>query len=165
MKLGISWFDYEPQWKGNRDLPEGERLKLQIRRLRPVDLYADEDEAFYNEWRDGDLKAQYGDSGHWAQIKRFPSGVLAVLHRLTTHTRNWQNFEFEDGDKTDPIEIMLEVPTPIGLDQQEGLLWEITTVLSDTANLTVDELKNYSGPSVGGLSAQTNTAETAPVEG
>lgn len=165
MKLGVSWFDYEPQWKGNRDLPEGERLKLQIRRLRPVDLYADEDEAFYNEWRDGDLKSKYGETEFWPQISRFPSGVLAVLHRLTTHTRKWQGFEFEDGAKIDPIDIMLEVPTPIGLDQRDGLLWEITTALSETANLTGDELKNYSGPSVGGLLAQESTVETAPVEG
>ena len=150
MKLGVSWFTYQPQWKNNRDLPEDERLSLQIRRLRPMDLYADEDEAVYTEWRDTVLKKAYGETEHWAKITSFPHPILGLLKRLTTHTRNWQNFEFEDGVKTDPIDIALNLPSPVGTDQSESLLFELTTVLSDTANMTADEVKNYNGPAGGG---------------
>lgn len=163
MKLSIGWFRYEPEWKGNRALPAEERLSLEIRRLRPVDLYSDDDEAFYTEWRDSYLKEHYGDRDYWPQILRFPSAILGVLRRLTTHTRNWKNFEFEDGMKTDPIDIILEMPTPPGADQNEGLLWEVTTVLSQTANLTGAEIKNYSAPSAFGPSAPTNSVPPVSV--
>lgn len=150
MKIGLSWFDYVPQWKGNRDLPAEDQLSLQIRRLRPVDLYADEDEAVFSEWRDTVLKEKYGDTDHWPQINRFPNPILGLLRRLTTHTRNWKGFEFEDGVKTDPLDIALNLPSPVGTDQSESLLFELTTVLSDTAHLTADEVKNYNGPAGGG---------------
>lgn len=162
MKLAVGWFRYEPQWKGNRALPEAERLSLEIRRLRPVDLYSDDDDAFYTQWRDDELKPKYGATEYWPQIARFPVPILGVLRRLTTHTRNWQGFEFEHGMETDPIKIALEMPTPPGLQQSDGLLWEITTVLTETANLTADEVKNYKGPSAGMSTARASTAPSAP---
>lgn len=160
MKLGISWFDYEPQWKGNRDLPEGERLKLQIRRLRPVDLYGDENDERLIAWRDKVLKPQYEGKEEWESIETFPAQILGIYKRLTTHTRNWQGFEFEDGVKTDPVDIALNLPTPTGLDQTEGVIWEIISVLNQTANLNGDELKNFDGPAAGGHSEQESNAQT-----
>ena len=31
MELGITWFRYVPEWKGNRDLNEDEQLSLEIK--------------------------------------------------------------------------------------------------------------------------------------
>ena len=161
MKLGRAWFTYEPEWRGNRELPESERLSLQIRRLRPVDLYSDENDEALEQWRDEVLKPVYGGSEDWGAISTFPPAILGIYKRLSTHTRNWRNFEFEDGVKTDPIEIALNLPTPAGLDQTEGVIWEVATVLNQTANLNEDQLKNYKGPSDGGPSEPQSNVSPA----
>lgn len=143
MELGLTWFKYTPNWKGNRDLPESEQLSVEIKRLRPVDTLYEESEESINKWRDEQLKRWINDPEYGDAITQMPLDVLRLIKRFATHTRKFQNFVFGGEEKTDPVEIFLNIPNPTTSSQKDSLIMEIIQVLGETAHLTGQELKNY----------------------
>jgi hypothetical protein len=152
MELGLTWFKYAPTWKGNRDLPESEQLSLEIKRLRPVDTLYEESEESINQWRDEQLKRWINDPDYGDAITQMPLDVLRLIKRFTTHTRKFENFVFGGEEKTDPVEIFLNIPNPTTSSQKDSLIMEIIQVLGETAHLTGEELKNYAARPDGSIS-------------
>lgn len=152
MELGLTWFKYTPTWKSNRDLPESEQLSLEIKRLRPVDTLYEESENTVNEWRDEQLKRWINDPEYGEAITQMPIEVLRLIKRFATHTRKFQNFVFGGEEKTDPVEIFLNIPNPTTSSQTDSLIMEIIRVLGETAHLTGEELKNYAARPDGSIS-------------
>ena len=143
MELGVTWFRYVPEWKGNRDLDDSEQLSLDIKRLKPINtLYDDDDEAIHK-WRDEHLRQWLDDPEHGDNVRQMPVEVLKLLKRFVNHTRGFKNFVFDGIEKTDPIDIFLNIPNPTTTSQNASLIMEIGQVLGETAHLTGDELKNF----------------------
>ena len=134
MELGIAWFRYVPKWKDNRDLDEGEQLSLEIKRMKPIDTLYDDDEETVHAWRDEHLKRWLDDPEQGAGVRQMPLDVLKLLKRFAKHTRGFKGFVFDGVEKTDPIDIFLNIPNP-------------------TAHMTGDELKNFVGRVDGSTSA------------
>ena len=143
MELGISWFEYRPCWKNNRELPEDEQLSLQIKRLKPIDTLYEDNEKDLNKWRDENLKKYLDDSDYSQQVKQMPVEVLKLIKRFSSHTKDFKNFLFDGKEKTEPIDVFLNIPNPANDDQSGSLIMEIINVLGETSNLTGDELKNF----------------------
>ena len=154
MELGIAWFVYTPVWKNNRDLPEEEQLSLKIKRLRPIDTLYEENEKDLNKWRDVHLKKYLEDEEHGQQIKQMPFEVLKLIKRFATHTKDFKNFLFDGLEKTEPIDVFLNIPNPTNDDQSSSLIMEVINVLGETADLTGEELKNYVARPDGSTSAK-----------
>lgn len=70
--------------------------------------------------------------------------ILKLLKRFSSHTRGYRGFVFDGVEKTDPIEIFLNIPNPATAQQSDSLISEIVIVLGETAHMTGDELKNFS---------------------
>ena len=140
MELGIAWFRYVPKWKDNRDLDEGEQLSLEIKRMKPIDTLYDDDEETVHAWRDEHLK-------RWLDDPEQGAG------RFAKHTRGFKGFVFDGMEKTDPIDIFLNIPNPTTSAQDNSLIMEIVQVLGETAHMTGDELKNFVGRVDGSTSA------------
>ena len=143
MELGITWFRYVPEWKGNRDLEETEQLSLEIRRLKPIDTLYDEEEERIHRWRDEHLKQWLDDPEHGDGIRQMSIDILKLLKRFATHTRGYKGFVFDGIEKTDPIDIFLNIPNPATQSQSDSLITEIVTVLGETSHMTGNELKNF----------------------
>ncbi|MAB57680.1 MAG: hypothetical protein CL524_09060 [Aequorivita sp.] len=143
MELGIVWFDYVPVWKNNRSLSEEEQLSLKIKRLRPIDTLYEENEKDIFKWRDKELKRYIENPEYTDQIKGMPLEVLKLIKRFSGHTKDFKNFLFDGDEKTDPIDVFLNIPNPTSDSQDNSLIMEIISVLSETAHLTGEELKNY----------------------
>jgi len=144
MELGITWFRYIPEWKGNRDLDEGEQLSLEIRRMRPLDTLYEESEESIHRWRDEHLKRWLDNNAEEADnIRLMPIEVLKLLKRFASHTRGYKGFVFDGVEKTDAIDIFLNIPNPTTSSQTDSLIMEIARVLGETANMTGDEVKNF----------------------
>ena len=152
MELGIAWFRYIPKWKGNRDLDEGEQLSLEIKRMKPIDTLYDDDEASVHAWRDEHLKRWLDDPEHGAGVRQMPVEVLKLLKRFANHTRGFKGFVFDGVEKTDPIDIFLNIPNPTTSAQDNSLIMEIVQVLGETAHMTGDELGNFVGRADGSTS-------------
>ena len=143
MELGITWFRYVPEWKGNRDLNEDEQLSLEIKRLKPINTLYDEDDEAIHKWRDEHLKTWLDDPEHGGNVRQMPVEVLKLLKRFVNHTRGFKGFVFDGVEKTDPIDIFLNIPHPPTTSQNDSLIMEIVQVLGETAHMTGDELKNF----------------------
>ena len=107
MELGITWFEYRPFWKNNRELPEDEQLSLQIKRLKPIDTLYEDNEKDLNKWRDDNLKKYLDDSDYSQQVKQMPVEVLKLIKRFSSHTKDFKNFLFDGKEKTEPIDVFL----------------------------------------------------------
>jgi hypothetical protein len=145
VELGIAWFRYIPKWKDNRDLDEGEQLSLEIKRMKPIDTLYDDDEETVHAWRDEHLKRWLDDPEQGAGVRQMPLDVLKLLKRFAKHTRGFKGFVFDGVEKTDPIDIFLNIPNPTTSAQDNSLIMEIVQVLGETAHMTGDELKNFVG--------------------
>jgi len=162
MELGRSPFTYIPTWKGNDELPPEERLSVEILPFRGIDLYtADEDEDAINAWAEKELKP-YAPEGSQDDLLKAGFGVLSLIKQLVDHTQNWKNFVFDGKVETEPRTICLRLPAPIGQDQSRNLLLEINRAITETSNMTEDEIKNYVGPSDGSPIQESTSATSAP---
>lgn len=82
-----------------------------------------------------------------------PVEVIKLLKRFANHTRGFKGFIFDGMEKTDPIDIFLNIPNPTTSAQENSLIMEIVQVLGETAHMTGEELKNYVGRADGSTSA------------
>ena len=175
MKLGsmkIQWVTFVPTWKGNRELPDEERVSLEIKRLRPIDELNELSATQLKKWWDSRTTScahheEYGESVRNATI---PS--IQMFHRLDQITRNWKGIEVEDEEGTwrtlnDVVEISLFFPNPTGNDQSEGLFNEIFEAVREIAHATEAELKNfvseYDGLYAGNRVPSVPVAESPPI--
>ena len=161
----IGNFTYVPKYRGNRDLPENERLSLTIKPLRRIDLmvmagWEDEPDQIYR-WRDRALKRFIDDPEYGDLIKQIPLSVLCGMRQFVEHTCDFRNFHFGGEEKTDPIEIFLELAGE--LNREENLIAEIQDVIRRTATLTEDELKNWLRQ-CGGWNDPNCTAPSVPAD-
>ena len=165
MELGCGVFTYIPRWKNNRTLPENEQLSVKIHCLRSIDLmgrgYEEEE---LRAWVTETFPAQMADAQQKCKLERSTPEILTVLREVLEHTSGYRNFRFGGEDVTDAREIFLRIPMPTGIDQSENLLFELRMVLSETANLTEEEVGNYDGPS-GGLDMTTAKNATPADQG
>ena len=143
MDLGITWFEYKPYWKNNRNLPKDEQLSLKIKRLKPIDTLYEENEKDLNKWRDVNLKNYLDDKEVALHIKQMPMEVLKLVKRFSSHTKDFRNFVFDGVEKTDPIDVFFNVPNPTTENQNDSLIMEVINVLGETAHMTGEELKNF----------------------
>ena len=58
-------------------------------------------------------------------------------------SKDLKKFLFDGKEKTEPIDVFLNIPNPANDDQSGSLIMEIINVLGETSNLTGDELKNF----------------------
>jgi hypothetical protein len=164
---GIDWFTYVPEFRGNRDLPEDQRLSLEIRCLRPVDMLAEFDDSpdqLYR-WRDEALATQLEDPDYGPQIKRFGLEVLQTMRVFVEHTRGFRNFVFGGQALGDPAEVFVRLPISPDQDAPErgkGITQEINEVIKATAGMEADDLKNYVAQCSGISLATTQTSTDAP---
>jgi hypothetical protein len=143
--LKIQWVRYVPEWKGCRTCAPEEQPSLELRRLRPIDDLGEEN---IRKWRDETLVRYADDRETQNRIQGANDQVLTVFKRIAQNSKNWKNWEFEQADGSwkeehDPLKILLYLPNPIGQDQKDSLLVELLTALSELANCTDDELKNF----------------------
>jgi len=143
MELGITWFEYRPRWKKNRELPESEQLSLKIKRLKPIDTLYEESEKDIDKWRKDKLKTYLENPDVSDQVKNMPFEVLKLVKRFSTHTKDFKNFVFDGEEKHDPIEIFFNIPNPTSENQTDSLIMEVISVLGETAHMTGEELKNF----------------------
>jgi len=159
-KQGI--FSYVPEYGDNRELPETERLSLDIRPVRRIDLLAqmgwtESPEEVYK-WRDETQKAFIDNPEYGELILQIPFTVLTGWRQFIGHCSGFRNFVFDGEEKTDPAEIFLLLAGEINTDG--SLIGMIQNVITQTATLSGDALKNFKGECVG-LSIQTNIAADA----
>jgi hypothetical protein len=154
---GIDWFDYVPRFRGNRDLPEGGQLRLQVKRLTGAELLArQESPGDPYGWRnkalahlldmdpDTGLPKPEQSTELGTHILEFSVTILSVFQRFVEHTRNFQNFEFDDGCMDDPIQIFLELSSmEQDPETEDGLIGEIMDAINQSGRLRGDELKNF----------------------
>lgn len=147
MDLGsakFEWFPYLPVYGGNRDLPEEEQLRLEIRRMRSLDR-TDQiswtQEGVMETWRDQRLQKYLQDDNLAPIIQRLPRHLLMSLRQFMENTRAYKGFVIDGKEETDPIEIYFHLSAEMF--EQGALLGEITTAVVRSAALSGDELKNY----------------------
>ena len=140
----LEWLRFVPDYHGNRKLPEGDRISLEIRRLRSVDMMVmaelDEDELYA--WRDRHFE-QYAESlgsEVMATVKRLPLSILRTLRIFVEHTRDFRNFEFDGVAETDATKIFLQLPL---FPNETPLTEMIAEAIAKTAGLGAEEVKNY----------------------
>ena len=103
MDLGsITETEYVPEWNGNRDLPEGERLSLKIVPLRAMDVLHDGTVEDIYSWRDR-LKDVSAEA--WQALASATPSQLRLLRVVITHTKNLKGFKFGDEAVSAPIEV------------------------------------------------------------
>lgn len=155
MKIGaVNRFRYEPEWNGNRDLPEGERIGVTIHALRAIDVLLDTTDEDLRHWREevacpADLKDE---------LMAVPLSTLRLLRLCVNHTTEIRGFEFEGLKEpvTDPLEAFLRLP--YGADT---LLAEIVTEINRASTLSEDDLGNSESPSAGTPTPTTGSATGA----
>lgn len=166
MELGnntILWLRYVPTYRGNRDLPEDQRLSLEIRKLRSVDILAqaglaDNDDAAFA-WRDEHLKEHLADPDYGDLVKQLPAHFLNGLRQFASHTRGFRNFIFNGKEETDGAKIFFNLAG--NLSDSDNLIIEIQNVIKKSASLEGEELKNFFWQ-CGTESSQPSTASDAP---
>jgi hypothetical protein len=145
---GISDFRFVPEWKGNRDLDEGERLSLTIIPLRSADVLEVVTDEQALAWRDGMAEALEPYADVVAALKRQDADTLRMLKVIHNHTSGYRNFYFGTKKETTPLVIFLhpDMPMPSSLvDLGDNLMLEIYGVIGATSGMTGDELKNSVG--------------------
>jgi hypothetical protein len=174
MDLGsLEEFRYEPEFRGNRNLPAGERVSVMVKRLTALDVLQDltpeqllawRDKAF-RRWavtkKDGDSERVVGFEGVCDGLDLVPTEMLAIFRRVITHTHGYRNITFSGQDVTDPAEIFLRTRMPDSLNQKDNLLLELYNTLRETAGLSDDDLGNWLTPSGGGNTPQNTSVEDA----
>ena len=141
---GISTFRYVPRWKGNRELPESQRLSMTIKRMRAVDVLSvpTEDEVY--EWRDRAFKDCL------SKVADIPIELLRILRLVVRHASEFRNFIYDGEELTSGAEIFgLKLPMPAGEDQDANLMLEINNILGKTSNMTAQELEDFATPFIG----------------
>ena len=152
---GLSWIRFVPEWAENRSRAEGERLSVEIRRLRTVDVLAiNEEEDSVYAWRDEVLAEYLADPDIGPQLTEMPVRALSTLRELYRHTRSWRNFVFGGEEVTDVLRIFLEIGS-------DPVIAEIATALVSTRGLHGDELKNF----VGRCAGLSSESDAPPVKG
>lgn len=163
MELGdgrIGWFLFVPRFNGNKDLPEEDRISMEIRKLRGVDICAMSDSPGALEaWRDEVLDEWLKHPEYGEKIKRFPPNVLNGMRQFVENSRNWHNVVFDGKRATDPVEIFL-------LLSSTDLVVEVNTAITTASQLYGDRLKNFvracAGPGAG-TSSRTGESTAPPV--
>jgi len=145
------WLDYIPEYEGNRNAPEGEQLRVRIKRITTAEkLVAEDTPGALVAWRDAALGA-YID-GEWGDyIKKFSPPVLLLMRQFVSNTKDFENFCFDGEEQADPVEVFMRLP--ISDDLEDSLLMEIILAIKQASALTGAELKNLSRAFVGHPSA------------
>lgn len=166
MELGnnsILWLRYVPTFKGNRDLPEEQRLSVEVRKLRSMDILAqasqmdNEDAAFA--WRDEHLKDHLADPDYGELVKQLPAHFITGLRQFMEHTRGFRNFVFNGKEETDGAKIFFNLAGQ--MTEKDNLIIEIQDVIKKSADLEGEELKNFFWQCDSGNS-QPSIADSAP---
>jgi len=167
MDLGsakFEWFPYLPAYGGNRDLPEEEQLRLEVRRMRSLDR-TDQiswtQEGVMETWRDQRLQKYLQDDAIAPIIQRLPLHLLMSLRQFLENTRGYKGFVIDGEEETDPVEIYFHLSADMLT--KDGLLGEITTAIVRSAALSGDELKNFK-EQCDGSKPLTSTAPPVPSE-
>lgn len=105
---GIKWVRYVPEFGGNRDLPDDERMSLELKRLTAAELLAGDKSADdLAAWRDEKIK---GLDGEYAEtFKAIKAEHLAGIYSFVTYTRGFRNFLFDGEALDDGLLIALNV--------------------------------------------------------
>ena len=166
---------YVPEYQGNRDLPQDERLSVVIKPLRRVDFLAqmgwEEATEEVLRWRDKELKRFIQNPEYGELIKQLPLSILKGMRQFVGHISGFRNFIFDGEEKTDPAEIYLllageaaEGVEDLGEDDiPQTLVGELQQAVVKTYRLKGEDLKNWLGQCAG-LSNPSTTAQPAPTE-
>lgn len=140
---GISTFRYVPRWKGNRELPENERISMTIRRMRSIDVLSVPSEEEIYEWRDRTFK------GNTSKVVDIPIQLLRILRVAIRHTSEFRNFFYDGEELTSGADIFgIKLPMPSG-DTGDNLIIEINNILNETSNMNAQELEDFATPFIG----------------
>lgn len=140
----VGAFTLVPEYDGNRDLPESERLSLTIKPLRRLDLMAqmgwlhNPDEVY--RWRDEELKQWINNPAYGKEINQLPLELLIGMRQFVGQTSEFRNFLVEGRALEDPAEVFLNIAGETG---DTTLIGEIQDAITQTAILNGDELKNF----------------------
>ena len=160
MELGsdkLSWFTYVPRFMRNRELPDGERMSVELRKMSTVDLLAQRDDRdALIAWRDEHLE-KWLKGEHGEAIREFSPSILLALRQFTENTRKFRNFVFDGEEEKDPFAIFILAPP--------GITSEINDTITQVASMFGDDLKNFVSQFDGSTSATspTTTASGAQV--
>ncbi len=152
---GIAEFRYVPEWNGNREAPDDERLSLTVKRVKAAQILNDDTDADIERWRDTrNISKAARDT-----LLQMPISVLRNIRVCVNHTKDLQGFLFDGEEVTDPLEAFCRLN--FGADD---LLLEILSTINKTATMSEDELGNFASLSDGSATPTTESA-TGAVEG
>jgi hypothetical protein len=189
LKKSIGSFRYTPFYGGNRELPDGERVSVLIRPVTRLEAMAqakwsDPDEL--TAWRERELAECIKTKEYGPLIEQLPVNLQCALRQFQGHVSEIINAAVEDDNGAmrkieDPVELFLEMVGEDWEGAQErigrtgdsggfesaedaaecGLIAEIQYVLSQTATLKGDELKNFASLCASSSSRRSATAPDA----
>tara|TARA_R110000765_G_scaffold369008_3_gene459227 strand:+ start:1422 stop:2009 length:588 start_codon:yes stop_codon:yes gene_type:complete len=173
---GLEQFEYEPKFRGNRNLPQDERISVTVRRMSAVEvlslpsdskLIAWRNETF-REWAVTEKEAGetteriVGFKGIAEGLEDVSLDVLMGLRRACRHTHGWKRVTVDGRPISKPEEIFLYARIPNDTDQlEQNLLGEIVGVLNSSSTMTDQQIEDFSKPSDGGTNPTTVNATGA----
>ena len=151
---GVDWFVYEPEFMGNRELPEEERMSVELRRMSTLDVLSiNSSPGGIRSWREKALAEMLKDEAKEEKVRNLPDDVLSTLRQFIEYTKNFNNFLFDGKQQTDPVRIFFDAPiSPGGV----SLVKEIVDAIAEAASLYGDDLKNYASQFAGSLPETTS---------
>lgn len=164
MDLGnakFQWFPYVPEYNGNRDLPEEEQLRLEIRRMRSIDRV---DQITWSEagaiesWLEEYLKNNPVEQDVLTILKRVHPGLMIRMRQFIENTRGYAGFVIDGEPQTNPLEIFFHLCA--NLDEENNLLAEINNAIVKALTLEGEDLKNFK-EQCAGLKPLESTAPVA----
>lgn len=156
-------FQFVPEFEGNRDLPEGERITCEILRPTTAQRLAMESETpgALERWRDTHFKRQLSEDTEDQETREailaWDRDVLHVVKTVCTHTREWRNVLYDGRTLTQATDVCLLVPLPMG---KPSIIREAYTAVIRSSSLTGADLKNFVSQCAG-ISSETTPDPTA----
>lgn len=161
MKLGVAAFTYEPHWNGNRQLPAGERIRMQVEPWTGRDALTDWGPEAVRKWATKELVEARGIEVGMESDQQIAG--LRVLMIVCEKTSEYENCEFEDGVHSNPVDVFARLAW--GLGEGHGLLDELSTLINGTAGLPGDQVKNFVSEFDGRTIPGTESAASAGTAG
>ena len=161
----INWFDFVPQYGGNRDLPESERMSLQIRRI-PTSVVMAQGNTDGNvfAWKKKQLDRMAHNDNFSEEVissfKNMEQAGLSDLRQFCNYSRDFKNIAVDGVTLTDPLEVALLVPLSKCEETGETLFHEILYAQNEAMTLEGDSLKNFVSACAGKDKATPSDGET-----
>ena len=138
MKFNTSydWFNYVPEYEGNRDLGSDKQVSLEVKAMSASDSsrMTGGNEMFFAQWynKQGKKDNKYLDFKE--AFMSLPVAGKAIVWQIATHTRNWRNVELSTGVCDSSIELAMVLP--------DGILVEIIRRIHELSGMNEEEVKN-----------------------